>query len=47
MTEIRAHHVGKSCIPFALSVNHYAEQAATPLVLVAIEHLEGKEVVGR
>ncbi len=47
MAEVRIHHVGKGRIPFALSVNHYAEQAATPLVLIVIEHLHGEEVIGR
>ena len=47
MAEVGIHHVGKGRIPFALSIHHYAEQAATPLILVAIEHLQGKEVVGR
>ena len=47
IAKICIHHVGKGRIPFALSVNHHAEQAAAPLILIAVEHLQGKEVVGR
>ena len=46
MAEICVHHIGHGCAVFAFTVHYYAQQLAAAFFLIAIEQLQGKEVVG-
>ena len=47
VTKVRVHHICKYGILFAFAVYHNTQQSAKSLLLVAVEHLQCKQVVGR
>ena len=47
IAEIGVHHIGQCSAVFALTVYYNTKELALALVGIAIEHLHGKQVVGR
>lgn len=47
IAEIGIHHIGQCSVVFALAVYYNAQELALALVGIAVEHLHGKQVVGR
>ena len=47
MAKVSIHHIGYGSTVLALAIHYHAKQPAASFLLIAVEHLQGKEVVGR
>ena len=47
MAEVVIHHISHGGTVLTLAVHYHPQQFAGALLLIAVEHLQGEEVVGR